>query len=78
MAATTKRRPRRQTQPKAPLMPLDQPGRLRIGNLMYLYQRSHQSIYDYIKIGTIPKPDGHDPKPFWLTSTIKPLFERGE
>lgn len=58
-------------------MPLDQPGRLRIGHLMYLYGRSHQSIYTGLKKGLIPQPDGRDPRPYWLTSTIRPQFEKG-
>lgn len=55
-------------------MPLDQPGRLRLGNLMYLFQCSRQTIYAYIEQKKIPKPDGKDGRPYWLTSSIRPYF----
>lgn len=67
----------RPVQPKPLPMPLDQPGRLRLGHLMYLYGCTHTTIYNKIKRGTIPPPDDHDPRPYWLTSTILPHFQKG-
>jgi hypothetical protein len=60
--------------PKPLPVPLDQPGRLRIGHLMHLYGCSHTTLYARIKNGFIPAPDGRDPRPFWLTATIWPHF----
>lgn len=59
-------------------VPLDQPARLRVGHLMFLYLCSHTTIYNKLRDGLIPPPDGHDPRPYWLTSTIRPEFaEKG-
>ena len=50
--------------------------RLRVGNILYLFNISHSSLYRRIKDGSFPKPDGKDGKrPYWLTSTIKPILE---
>lgn len=50
---------------------LTQPGRLRAGHLQTLYSISHSTLYDRIRKGFIPKPDGRDGKrPYWNTSTI--------
>lgn len=81
MHATTKTkatRTRRRMQPQAPLMTLDTPGRLRVRHLMYLFQCSHTTVYAKVASGEIPQPDGRDSGPFWLTATIRPLFEKRE
>lgn len=57
-------------------VPLDQPARLRVGHLMLLYLCSHTTVYVRLRQGHIPKPDGRDPRPYWLTSTIRPHFEK--
>lgn len=63
--------------PMAPLISLNQPGRLRFANLMALFGISHQTLYKRMKEGVIPQPDGHDgPHPFWYTATIRPLLEK--
>ncbi|MCC8362648.1 helix-turn-helix domain-containing protein [Lysobacter sp. A6] len=62
--------------PKPLPVPLDQPGRLRVGHLMYLYGCSHSTVYAYLKCGRIPPADGKDGRRYWLTSTIRPLFEQ--
>lgn len=67
----------RAIRPKPLPVPLDQPGRLRVGHLMSLYGCSHQTIYNRLKSGLIPPPDGCDPRKFWLTSTILPHFQKG-
>lgn len=65
--------------PLAPLISLDQPGRLRFANLMALLSVSHQTLYSQIKGGSVPHPDGYDGnRPYWFTSTIKPLLERAQ
>ena len=65
---------------KAPVISLDQPGRLRMAHLMALFSCSHTTIYQRIKTGEFPQPDGHDwpdrpigkqGRPFWNTSTIR-------
>ncbi|MEO6967857.1 MAG: hypothetical protein ABI132_05290 [Rhodanobacteraceae bacterium] len=72
--AIPKRRSTRRA--KAPIIPLDQPGRLRFANVMALLGISHQTIYDRIKSGAIPLPDGYDgAMPYWKTSTIRTLLE---
>ncbi|RYF30967.1 MAG: hypothetical protein EOO23_03870 [Comamonadaceae bacterium] len=65
-------RPRRR--PIPPIISLDQPGRLRIANLMALLSISHQSVYVRLRTGKIPPPDGNDGRPYWNTATIKQLL----
>lgn len=56
---------------------INQPGRLRIGNLISMLGVSHSGLYTRIKSGAVPPPDGKDGKrPYWLTSTIKPLVTK--
>ena len=63
------------TRPKAPIISLDQPGRLRVAHLLSLLSVSHSTLYAGIKSGRYPKPDGIDGKiPFWNTSTIRLLL----
>jgi predicted DNA-binding transcriptional regulator AlpA len=60
------------TKPKRPAISLHEPGRLRVANLMALLGVSHSTLYQRIRTGDYPKPDGYDGKfPFWKTSTIK-------
>jgi predicted DNA-binding transcriptional regulator AlpA len=55
----------------APIIPLDKPGRLRLVNLMALFSISHQTVYQRIKDGQLPPPDGYDGRrPYWNTGTI--------
>ncbi|GAB3626939.1 hypothetical protein PTE30175_03540 [Pandoraea terrae] len=63
--------------PKAPLIDLNQPGRLRVANLMALYNlASANTLYTRLHLGKIPPPDGRDGKsPYWLTSTIRAHLE---
>lgn len=77
-------RPRsRAIKAKAPVISLDQPGRLRMANLMALFSCSHTTLYARIKTGEFPEPDGHDwptrpagkqGRPYWNTSTVRPLL----
>lgn len=68
------------TKPKDPQMSLEQPGRLRVAHCQWLlgrishsafYARLHHPIPEY----RFPKPDGHDPRPYWKTETIKKLLD---
>lgn len=70
-----------------PPFSLDQPGRLRVCHLMWLFSISHTTLYQRIEEELIPPPDGYDmpnrPKgrqgrPYWLTSTVRPLLEKGD
>lgn len=65
---------------RAPIISLDQPGRLRMANLMAIFGCSHTTIYQRIKRGEFPKPDGYDlphrpvgkqGRPYWNTATIR-------
>lgn len=57
--------------------PLDQPGRLRKGHLMVLFSIGSTTLFNRIKNGTLPAPDGHDGyvgrwlRPYWNTSTVR-------
>lgn len=65
---------------KAPIISLDQPGRLRMANLMAIFGCSHTTIYQRIKRGEFPGADGYDlphrpvgkqGRPYWNTATIR-------
>ena len=73
---TSRQKQRGHTLPRAPIVPLDQPGRLRVANLLALFNCSHTTFYDRMKQGVYPKPDGRDGRvPFWKTSTIKAILD---
>lgn len=60
------------TKPKAPIVPLDQPGRLRVSNMMAILGVSHSTFVQGVKSGRYPPPDGRDGSfPFWYNSTGK-------
>jgi hypothetical protein len=55
---------------------LQQPGRLRAGHLMTLFSVSHSTLYNRIRTGLIPKPDGVDgARPFWKTETVRQVLQ---
>ena len=59
------------TQAKSPIIDINQPGRLRVSNLLALFNISHSTLYVGIKTGRYPKPDGRDGSiPYWRTETI--------
>jgi len=61
---------------KAPLINLDQLGRLRVFHLIALLAVSRSTLYAGIASGRYPKPDGKDGRmPYWLTSNIKAFLE---
>jgi len=56
---------------------LDQPGRLRAGHLMTLFSVSHSTLYNRIRTGLIPQPDGIDgTRPFWKTATVRQALQQ--
>jgi predicted DNA-binding transcriptional regulator AlpA len=62
---------------RAPLVKLTDFGHLHICHLMHLLDCSRQTVYGRMRDGTLPQPDGRDGRrPYWLTQTIRPLFER--
>jgi len=60
------------TQPKAPLITLDEPGLIRNAHFQALLGGlSQAAFYQRRKKGMVPPPDGYDPRPYWRTSTVK-------
>ena len=64
------------TTPKAPLISLNQPGRLRVANLLAILGVSHTTFYARLAEHAYPQPDGYDGKfPYWKTSSIAVFLE---
>jgi len=62
--------------PKAPVIGLDQVGRLRVAHLLAILACSHSTLYAGLRTGRYPKPDGYDGKfPYWMTTTMKAFLE---
>jgi hypothetical protein len=60
------------TRAKPPLIDLNQPGRLSVGNMLALFNVSAATFYEGLKSGRYPKPDGWDGRrPFWKTVTAR-------
>jgi hypothetical protein len=60
------------TKPKVPIVPLDQPGRLRVSNMMAILNVGHSTFMQGVKSGRYPPPDGRDGSfLFWNNSTGK-------
>ena len=65
MATHTKKQP-------LTFIDLDKPGRIRVGHMQTFFAVSHTTLYEHIKAGKIPPPDGHDgARPYWRTETIR-------
>lgn len=61
---------------KAPIINLEQMGRLRVSHLTAILAVSRSTLYAGIASGRYPEPDGKDGKmPYWLTTTIKAFLE---
>ena len=65
------------TKPRAPVIRLDQPGRLRVAHMLAILGVSATTFYEGLKpepgqtATRYPKPDGYDGKlPYWNTATI--------
>lgn len=68
-------RSKRGVKPVAPPIPLDQPGRLRIAHLLAIFAINKTTYYNRRNAGHLPLPDGNDGRPFYNTSTIRPLVD---
>jgi predicted DNA-binding transcriptional regulator AlpA len=56
---------------------LQQAGRLRVGHLLTLFSVSHSTLYNRIRSGQIPQPDGVDgTRPFWKTETVRHALQK--
>ncbi len=61
---------------KVPAISLDQPGRLRVANLMSLLGVGHSTLYEGLRRKRYPQPDGFDGKiPYWNTATIRQFLQ---
>jgi hypothetical protein len=72
------RKQRGHTLPQAPIIPLDQPGRLRVAHILAILGVSHSTLYSGLKRREgaaqtrYPQPDGYDGRvPYWNTDTIR-------
>lgn len=73
---STQRNRRGHTKPRAPVIGLDQPGRLRVAHLLALFSCSHATLYSRLRDGRYPKQDGYDGRfPYWNCATIKSFLE---
>lgn len=60
------------TRAQAPVISLSEPGRLRVAHVMALFAISHSTLYQGMREGRYPQPDGRDGRfPFWKTETIR-------
>lgn len=58
-------------QPKAPLISLDQPGRLLTCHVLALSGWSHSTLYVRIKAKQFPEPQKDGRINFWKTATVR-------
>lgn len=64
------------TKPAVPTISLDQPGRLRVANLLSLLGVSHSTFYAGLTTGRYPPEDGRDGRmPYWRTETIRNFLQ---
>lgn len=62
--------------PRAPVINLSGPGRLRTAHVLALCGFSHSTLYARQGEGTFPQPDGKDGGlNYWKTQTIKQYLE---
>lgn len=65
------------TKPKPLKVPLDQPSRLFIAEVLGCFNISQSTLHEGVKLGKYPKPDGRDGRrPYWLSSTIRDFLTR--
>ncbi len=76
--STPKKKKSGHTKPQAPQISLNEPGRLRVAHLLALFSISHSTFYARLHhpVDRFPEADGHDPRPYWKTETIKKLLEQ--
>ena len=59
------------TKPRPVPAGLEDDVRLRSGQVMTLFGISHSTLYQRMRDGKIPKPDGHDGRPYWRQRTFR-------
>ena len=65
------------TAAKAPLISLNQPGRLRVAHVMSVLGVGHSTLYAGIRVNRYPQPDGHDGRiPYWFTETVRQYLQK--
>lgn len=65
--------------PRAPIISLSQPGRLKTAHVLALCSMSHSTLYVRQAQGLFPRPDGKDGSTnFWKTETIREFLELGQ
>ena len=73
-SAKTSKPPRHSSHvlPRAPVIDINGPGRLRTAHVLALSGISHSTLYARLKTGEFPPPDGKDGKMnYWNTTTIR-------
>ena len=50
--------------------------RIRTGQVMTAYGVAHSTMYQRMRDGKIPRPDGDDGRPWWWTRTISAGLKR--
>jgi len=58
------------TRPRPVPVGLESKVRMRTGQVMTAYGVAHSTLYQRMRDGRIPKPDGDDGRPFWWQGTI--------
>jgi predicted DNA-binding transcriptional regulator AlpA len=62
-------------QPKAPLISLDQPGRLMTCHVLALSGWSHSTLYVRINAGLFPPPKKDGRLNYWTTGTVREALD---
>ena len=69
-------RQRGHVKPRAPVIDIRRPGRLRSAHVLALCGFSHSTLYARLKSGCFPEPDGKDGGlNYWNTETIRQYLE---
>ena len=71
-------RRRSHVSPEAPVISLDQPGRLLTRHVLALSGWSHSTLYLRISASRFPAPEKDGRLNYWLTSTVKKALGLGE
>lgn len=66
------------TKPKAPVVDMNGIGWIRNAEFQFLLGgMSASAFHARRRTGKVPPPDGHDPRPYWNTSTVRAFLKRG-
>lgn len=77
MASVPKRKTRKKgkqyghVRPKAPVISLDQKGRLGTGNVLAVANWAHSTLYNKIAAGKFPPPQKDGRSNFWTTDQVR-------